>query len=63
VLYLGTHLGGDRFYTMDISDPANPVIVDSVQANTRLVNDIMTDKEGKVWYSPRGGPPTGRTGS
>jgi len=55
VLYLGTHLGGDRFYTMDISDPANPVIVDSVQANTRLVNDIMTDKEGKVLVFTREG--------
>ncbi len=55
VLYLGTHLGGDRFYSMDISDPANPVIVDSVQANTRLVNDIMTDKEGKVLVFTREG--------
>jgi hypothetical protein len=48
VAYLGTHLGGDRLYTIDISNPANPVVVDSVQANTRLVNDIMTDKDGKV---------------
>jgi hypothetical protein len=48
VVYLGTHLGGDRLYTIDVSDPANPAIVDSVQANTRLVNDIMTDKTGKV---------------
>ena len=55
VLYLGTHLGGDRFYSMDISDPANPVIVDSVQANTRLVNDIMTDQEGKVLVFTREG--------
>ncbi len=55
VLYLGTHLGGDRFYTIDISDPANPVIVDSVQANTRLVNDIMTDKAGKVLVFTREG--------
>ncbi|MGH7630653.1 MAG: Ig-like domain-containing protein [Gemmatimonadales bacterium] len=48
VAYLGTHLGGDRFYTLDVSDPANPVIVDSVVANTRLINDIMTDAEGRV---------------
>ncbi len=48
VAYLGTHLGGDRLYTLDVSDPANPVIVDSVTANTRLINDIMTDAEGKV---------------
>jgi len=55
VLYLGTHLGGDRFYSIDITDPANPVIVDSVQANTRLINDIMTDKEGKVLVFTREG--------
>jgi hypothetical protein len=55
VVYLGTHLGGDRFYTIDVSDPANPVIVDSVQANTRLVNDIMTDKAGKVLVFTREG--------
>jgi hypothetical protein len=48
VAYLGTHLGGDRLYTIDVSDPANPVVVDSVQANTRLVNDIMTDRDGKI---------------
>jgi hypothetical protein len=55
VAYLGTHLGGDRLYTIDVSDPANPVVVDSVQANTRLVNDIMTDKEGKVLVFTREG--------
>jgi hypothetical protein len=27
VAYLGTHLGGDRLYTIDVSDPANPVVV------------------------------------
>ncbi|MEP6691729.1 MAG: Ig-like domain-containing protein, partial [Gemmatimonadaceae bacterium] len=37
VAYLGTHGGGDRVYAIDISNPAAPVIVDSIQANTRLV--------------------------
>jgi hypothetical protein len=55
VLYLGTHLGGDRLYTIDVKDPANPVIVDSVQANTRVINDIMTDKAGKVLVFTREG--------
>jgi hypothetical protein len=55
VAYLGTHLGGDRFYTIDISDPAHPVVVDSVQANTRFINDIMTDKAGKVLVFTREG--------
>ena len=55
VAYLGTALGGDRLYTIDVSDPANPSIVDSVQANARHINDIMTDKEGKVMVFTREG--------
>jgi hypothetical protein len=55
VAYLGTHLGGDRLYTIDVSDPANPVIVDSVRANTRVINDIMTDEQGKVLVFTREG--------
>jgi hypothetical protein len=55
VAYLGTTLGGDRIYTIDVSDPANPRIVDSVQANTRSINDIMTDKAGKVMVFTREG--------
>jgi hypothetical protein len=47
VAYLGTHEGGDRLYAIDISNPANPTIIDSIQANTRLVNDIMTTPDGK----------------
>jgi hypothetical protein len=55
VAYLGTTFGGDRVYTIDVSDPANPRIVDSVQANTRSINDIMTDKAGKVMVFTREG--------
>ncbi|HLZ10785.1 MAG TPA: hypothetical protein VKT80_19520, partial [Chloroflexota bacterium] len=47
VAYLGTHEGGDRLYAIDITDPSNPTIVDSIQANTRLINDIMTTPDGK----------------
>lgn len=45
VAYLGTL--GDRLYALDISNPANPAIVDSVVANTRHVNDIMSTADGK----------------
>ncbi|MGQ0538456.1 MAG: LVIVD repeat-containing protein, partial [Gemmatimonadaceae bacterium] len=45
--YLGTTLGGDRIYTLDISDPASPVITDSIVANTRSINDLMTTADGK----------------
>jgi plastocyanin len=55
VAYLGTALGGDRLYSLDVTDPANPKIVDSVVANARHINDIMTDKEGKVMVFTREG--------
>jgi hypothetical protein len=55
VAYLGTHGGGDRLYTIDISNPANPVIVDSIVANTRLVNDMMTTPDGNVMVFTREG--------
>jgi hypothetical protein len=55
VAYLGTHGGGDRVYTIDISDPGRPVIVDSIQANTRLVNDMMTTPDGDYMVFTREG--------
>ncbi|MEP7343794.1 MAG: Ig-like domain-containing protein [Gemmatimonadaceae bacterium] len=45
--YLGTTLGGDRIYAIDISDPASPVITDSIVANSRSMNDLMTTADGK----------------
>lgn len=55
VAYLGTHGGGDRVYAIDISDPANPRIVDSIQANTRLVNDMQTTADGNYMVLTREG--------
>ncbi|MGQ0641230.1 MAG: Ig-like domain-containing protein [Gemmatimonadaceae bacterium] len=55
VAYLGTHLGGDRFYSIDISNPANPVIVDSLVDNFRIVNDIMTTADGRYIVYTREG--------
>ncbi|MEJ7813376.1 MAG: hypothetical protein WKG32_23415 [Gemmatimonadaceae bacterium] len=48
VAYLGTGGGGDRMYAIDISDPTHPVVTDSIVANTRRVNDIMTTADGKT---------------
>jgi hypothetical protein len=45
--YLGTTLGGDRIYAIDVSNPANPVITDSIMANSRSMNDLMTTEDGK----------------
>jgi hypothetical protein len=55
VAYLGTHGGGDRVYAIDISNPAKPVVVDSIQANTRLVNDMQTTSDGNVMVFTREG--------
>lgn len=47
IAYLGTGSGGDRMFTIDISDPAKPVVTDSIIENTRRVNDIMTTPDGR----------------
>lgn len=62
VAYLGTHGGGDRVYTIDISDPARPAVVDSVVMNTRLVNDVMTNEAGTVLVMTREGAADRRNG-
>jgi hypothetical protein len=55
VAYLGTGGGGDRLYAIDISDPARPVVTDSIVANTRRVNDVMTTPDGKFLVFTREG--------
>ena len=55
VAYLGTHGGGDRVYAIDISNPANPIVVDSILANTRLVNDMQTTGDGNYLVFTREG--------
>lgn len=54
-LYLGTGSGGDRMYAIDISDPSNPVVTDSLMANTRRVNDVMTTPDGRFLVHTREG--------
>ena len=53
--YLGTTLGGDRIYAIDVSNPASPVITDSVMANSRSMNDLMTTADGKWMVFTREG--------
>ena len=61
-LYLGTGRGGDRMYAVDISKPANPTVTDSLVANTRRVNDIMTTPDGKFMVHTREGAADRRNG-
>ncbi len=60
--YLGTGSGGDRFYALDISDPTNPIVTDSVVANTRRVNDLMTTPDGRYMVFTREGAADRRNG-
>ncbi|MCC7051949.1 MAG: Ig-like domain-containing protein [Gemmatimonadaceae bacterium] len=55
VAYLGSGGGGDLFYTLDISNPANPIVSDSMVLNTRRVNDLMTNAEGTILVNTREG--------
>ncbi|HYO46900.1 MAG TPA: hypothetical protein VEY33_09460 [Gemmatimonadota bacterium] len=44
VAYLGT-FGDDKLRVFDISDPASPVLTDSVQVDARRINDVMANPE------------------
>ena len=60
--YLGSGSGGDVMVAIDISDPARPVITDSIVANTRRVNDVMTTPDGKFLVFTREGASDRRNG-
>ena len=62
VAYLGTTNGGDRIYSIDIADPAKPVVVDSIMANSRSMNDLMTTEDGKWLVFTREGAADRRNG-
>jgi hypothetical protein len=55
VAYLGTIMGGDRVYAVDISDPSKPTIVDSIVVNARSINDMMTTPDGNTMVITREG--------
>ncbi|CAN5652434.1 Ig-like domain-containing protein [soil metagenome] len=62
VAYLGTGSGGDRMYAIDISDPSNPFVTDSLVADTRRVNDLMTTADGRYLVHTREGASSRRNG-
>lgn len=62
VAYLGSGGGGDVLYVIDISNPAAPVVTDSLVANTRRVNDVMTTPDGKYLVHTREGAADRRNG-
>ena len=60
--YLGSGSGGDVMYALDISDPSKPTVTDSIIANTRRVNDVMTTPDGKFLVFTREGASDRRNG-
>jgi hypothetical protein len=60
VLYVTTV--ADRVYTFDIKDPANPIKVDSVMVDARLVNDVSTTEDGKIGVITREGASSRKNG-
>jgi hypothetical protein len=53
---------GDRVYALDISDPANPRITDSVMVDARVVNDVMSTADGRWAVVTREGASSRRNG-
>jgi hypothetical protein len=51
--YLSTMLG--KVYAVDVSDPAKPVITDSMETDARSINDVMTTEDGKFGVFTREG--------
>ena len=45
----------DRVYAIDVADPSQPRIVDSMLTNARLVNDVMTTEDGRFGVFSREG--------
>ena len=51
--YLSTMAG--KVYAVDVSDPAKPVITDSMETDARSINDVMTTEDGKFGVFTREG--------
>jgi hypothetical protein len=53
---------GDKLYTLDISDPANPRTVDSMTLDARVINDVMSTADGRWAVVTREGASSRRNG-
>jgi len=52
----------DRVYAIDVSNPAAPVITDSIVVDARTINDVMTTEDGKYGVLTREGASTRKNG-
>jgi hypothetical protein len=53
---------GDRMYAWDVTDPANPVLTDSVVVDARLINDVMVRADARIAVITREGASSRRNG-
>ncbi|MFN2433688.1 MAG: Ig-like domain-containing protein [Gemmatimonadota bacterium] len=53
---------GDRVRVYDVSDPARPVLTDSLMVDARHVNDVSTTADGKIGVLTRENATTRRNG-
>ena len=52
----------DRVYAIDIRNPEQPVIVDSMMVDARLINDVMTTEDGRFGVFSREGASNRKNG-
>lgn len=65
--YTGTWGGcegcfGNRMYAWDVTDPANPVLTDSLMVDARVVNDVKVNAAGTLAVITREGASSRRNG-
>ena len=53
---------GDRLYAINLSDPTQPAITDSVVVDARTINDVMTTEDGKYGVLTREGSSVRKNG-
>jgi hypothetical protein len=54
--------GGDRVRVWDVTDPASPVLTDSIVVDARVINDVMVDPERGLGVLTREGASNRRNG-
>ncbi len=52
----------DRIYAIDVSNPSQPTITDSVVVDARVINDVMTTEDGRFGVLTREGASSRKNG-
>ena len=60
-VYLGTHQA-NQIRTYNVSDPANPVLTDSVEVDARVINSVKVSEDGRWLAATREGAANRRNG-